>query len=109
MIEVSKSCGIEIKRLFYIKVDRPGVVRAEHAVSEVAIIVALTGAVTIDFDNGFEQDTLVLSSLDTAIVVDAGVWLRLRDFVPTTILMVGSTNSYSETITRPVPFWPCPH
>jgi hypothetical protein len=105
VIEIGQEFGIAIKRLFYIKVDDPGVVRAEHAVSATQVILPVTGAVTVDADNGSAKQSLTLNALESALLIRPGVWRRLRNFAPGTVLLVGASQSYADTeiYAEPVP------
>lgn len=86
-----------VKRAFYIKVNASEAVRAEHSVSAVQILVAITGSVTIDLDNGRRRQISVLNDAASAIRIDAGIWRRLRDFAPGTVLMVLASKSFNDT------------
>ncbi len=103
VLESGAELGFDIKRAFYIKVDRAGVVRGEQAKSASEVIGALAGAVTIDLDNGSERQTLTLIDATKALRIQAGVWLRLRDFSPGAVLMVASPQRYADTIAYSAP------
>ncbi|MDR3711049.1 MAG: FdtA/QdtA family cupin domain-containing protein [Capsulimonadaceae bacterium] len=103
ILESGTDLGFDIKRVFYVKVDHAGVIRAEHANSASEVIVVLAGAVTIDLDNGRERQTLTLIDATKAVRIQAGVWLRLRDFSPCTLLLVVCSHAYADTITYGTP------
>lgn len=94
------------KRIFFITVSNAGSVRAQHAGSSEELIVPLSGAVTVDLDNGEQQTSMRLADKNKAMWVRPGVWLRLREFEPGTILLVAASLCYSETrhFDRPQPF-----
>jgi hypothetical protein len=82
----------------YFLLDCPSrAARAEHATSNDSVIIALNGAVTVDLDNGTEQRSERLTSPDKALVIRAGVWLRLREFSPETRLVVLSSRPFGDT------------
>jgi hypothetical protein len=83
-------------RIFIISECPTDAVRACHAVSGHQALMLLNGRVDIDLDNGAEQSTLKLSGPHQLLVLQPGVWLRLRDFSPGAILMVASSKRYAE-------------
>lgn len=85
------------KRIFFITIANSRSVRAEHAGTSEELIVPLSGAVTVDLDNGEQQTSMRLADRTKAIWVKPGVWLRLREFEPGTILLVAASLLYSET------------
>jgi hypothetical protein len=86
-----------VQRVFVILACPTTATRAEHSSSTHQAILAVQGTVVIDLDNGREQDTLILDSLDRAVCIHAGVWLRLRDFSPSTIVLVAASKLYADT------------
>jgi hypothetical protein len=86
----------EVGNVYFILDCSTEAVRAEHATSGDSAIIALSSSVTVDVDNGSERDSHRLTDPDTALLVRAGVWLRLRDFSDETRLAVLSSQSYGE-------------
>jgi hypothetical protein len=86
----------EVRNAYFILDCPADAVRAEHATSGDTAIVALSSSVRVDVDNGSEQATHELSSADIALLIRAGVWLRLSGFDDRTQLVVLSSQSYSE-------------
>jgi len=86
----------EIKNVFFILDCPPNAVRAEHAVSSDTALIAVRSAVTVDVDNGRERHSLRLDQPDRALVVRAGVWLRLREFDEHTVLAVLASQAYAD-------------
>src|SRR5256885_16038937 len=78
----------DVKNVYFILDCPPGAVRAEHATSSNEAVIALTSAVTVDLDNGSEQESLRLDRPDKALILEPGVWLRLREFTEDTTLVV---------------------
>jgi hypothetical protein len=99
------STPFNVKNAFFIHDCPPGAIRAEHATSGEEVIIALTSAVTVDLDNGTEQESLRLASAEKALIVRAGVWLRLREFTGDTALVVLSSEAHAdvERFDRPNP------
>jgi dTDP-4-dehydrorhamnose 3,5-epimerase-like enzyme len=81
----------------YFIVDCPSdAVRAEHAQSCEELLVAVSGAVTVDLDTGRERASVRLDGPEQALHVSAGVWLRLRDFSDDAALAVLASQVYEE-------------
>jgi hypothetical protein len=96
-IEEQDNLPFSPKRIFFISVHNPSSVRAGHASSSEELIVAVNGAVTIDLDNGEQQMSLRLEEKNKALWLRPGVWLKLKEFTPGTILLVAASLLFSET------------
>jgi hypothetical protein len=92
-------------RLFLMKTLDRRAVRGGHANSCDELIVAMAGSVLAEIDNGTEQSSVRLDRCDQALLVRAGVVIRLRDFAPDTLLLVCASALYAETrhFARPQP------
>jgi hypothetical protein len=103
--DISSNLGFALQRVFFIHVEHLHTIRAEHACSAEQVIIVLTGAVTIDIDNGHEQRIVRLSQGRSALWLSAGVWLRLREFLKGTVLSVAASACYADTVyfDRPQP------
>ena len=93
----------EIRNVYFLVDCPPGATRAEHANSNHSAIIALSSAVTVDVDNGGEQASHRLTESDSALIIMAGVWLRLREFTPQTCVVVLSSKLWEETTHYEVP------
>jgi len=96
-IEDGWNLQFPLRRFFCIRVGDGDVARAAHACSCHELVVALTGAVTVDLDNGSECELVRLSADDRALWIQPGVWRRFRDFVPGTMLVAAASLPYSAT------------
>ncbi|WP_043749895.1 sugar 3,4-ketoisomerase [Methylobacterium nodulans] len=85
------------KRVFVVKVDAPGPARGGHANSCDELITVLSGAVTVEVDNGSERATVRLAGHDEALWIQGGILIRLCGFVPSTILLVCASERYKDT------------
>lgn len=85
-----------VRNVYFILDCPSGAVRAEHATAGHSVIVALSDAVTVEVDNGSERDEHRLSRPDMALLVRAGVWLRLSGFSARTRLVVLSSKAFDE-------------
>ncbi|MCJ2011956.1 sugar 3,4-ketoisomerase [Methylobacterium sp. J-076] len=85
------------KRVFVITVDRPGPDRGGHANSCDELISVISGAVTVEVDNGRDCRSVRLEGYDEALWIRAGVMIGLRDFAPGTALLVCASERYEDT------------
>jgi len=105
VIEEQDSFPFIFKRIFFIKIHKSSSIRAGHASSSEELIVAVNGAVTIELDNGEEQMSLRLVEKNKALWIRPGVWLKLKEFTPGTILLVAASLLFSETQHFEQPQW----
>ncbi|MCJ2106763.1 FdtA/QdtA family cupin domain-containing protein [Methylobacterium sp. E-041] len=85
------------KRVFVIKAAHPGQDRGGHANSCDELISVISGAVTIEIDNGDCRRSVRLDSFDEALWVRAGILIVLKDFAPGTALVVCASERYEDT------------
>jgi hypothetical protein len=86
----------DVKNVYFILDCPPDAVRAEHAVSGHTALIALHPPVTIDLDNGTERGSLRLTRPDRALLINAGVWFRLREFDRQTALAVLASQVHAD-------------
>lgn len=86
-----------MERVFVMKVSSSEVTRGGHANSCDELIVALTGSVEIQVDNGDERTAIGLDGYDRALWIKPGILIHLRDFRPGTLLLVCASARYGET------------
>jgi hypothetical protein len=96
-LEEHCNLGFPLRRVFYIRADSADAVRSEHASSADEAIIALSGGVTIEVNNGRQNETVRLECGDRALWIQPGVWVRLRGFTPGTLLLVASSQLYADT------------
>ena len=85
------------KRVFVISVDRPGPDRGGHANSCDELISVISGAVTIEIDNGHSCRSVRLHGCDEALWIQAGILVVLKEFAPNTALLVCASERYEDT------------
>jgi len=85
------------KRVFVITVDGPGPARGGHANSCDELISVISGAVTIEIDNGESRRSVRLDGRDEALWIRAGVLIVLKEFAPGTALLVCASERYEDT------------
>ncbi|MDL2314293.1 FdtA/QdtA family cupin domain-containing protein [Desulfovibrio sp. OttesenSCG-928-C14] len=103
--ESGADVDFQIKRVFYIKPAEGDVARAEHAFSATEAIVVLNGKAVADVDNGKERKNVTLRAGEGMLTIMPGIWLRLRDFDPCTIILVLASTTYAETTYSDSPFF----
>ncbi len=96
-LDARQSLPFELKRCYFIWGCPDGKSRAGHSVSAPMALIALRGQVAVDLDNASERLTLELSTPDRMVCIDAGVWLRLRDFSADALLAVASPTHHQDT------------
>jgi len=84
-------------RLFVIRDVPAEEVRARHAVSCHEFLWMISGACTLNIDNGTQRATLRLRADGTGALVSSGVWMELREFEQGAILSVLASAPYAET------------
>ena len=96
-LEQHRNLPFELKRVFFMKVDSPESVRGGHANSCEEFIVALSGSVRVEVDNGFEHARVHLAGHDKGLWIRAGILVHLREFEPGTLLLACASELYGDT------------
>lgn len=71
--------------------------RGSHAASVHEAILALSGSVTVDLNDGVHRATILLDDPRQVLCIHAGLWLRLGSFTANSIVVVAASNSYAAT------------
>jgi hypothetical protein len=87
----------DVRNVYFILDCPPDAVRAGHAGSDDKALIVLNSSVTVELDNGSERQLRELTGPETALVVQAGVWLRLKDLAPDTVIAVLASLTRDET------------
>jgi hypothetical protein len=95
-LELGDPLPFPLARVFLIKDCPPDAVRASHAGTAHQALVAVTGSVTADIDNGHERQTLQLHDASRVLHLSPGVWVRLRDFSADVVLLVASSQRFAD-------------
>ena len=96
-LERYENLPFSLKRVFFMRVDTTGAVRGGHANSCHEYLVALTGSVTVEVDNGAERTRVRLEGHGQALWIRPGILIHLRDFEPGTLLLVCASEAYEDT------------
>jgi len=94
--DARQSLPFDLKRCYFIWGCPEGKSRAGHSVSAPMALIVLRGWVTVDLDNACEQLAIELSTPNRMVCIEAGVWLRLRDFSADALLAVASPAYYED-------------
>lgn len=86
-----------LERVFFMTFGSLGSVRGGHANSCHELLIAISGAISAEVDNGINSADVCLDTRDKSLWVKPGVLVRLRSLVPGTILLALASASYSET------------
>lgn len=85
-------------RTFFISSVPAGRLRAGHAVSCDEFLWPLSGCCSVSLDDGKIQASFRLEARRDGLFVPAGIWIRLEEFNPDTILAVFASKAYSDTV-----------
>lgn len=96
-IESGANLPFPLRRVFYMAVDDPKIVRARHATSADLFLSAISGSVTVAVDNGEECASIRLRTRARAVWTRPGIYIVLRDFAPQTMLMVCASTHFKDT------------
>ncbi|MBQ8099634.1 MAG: FdtA/QdtA family cupin domain-containing protein [Bacteroidaceae bacterium] len=97
-IENNKELPFHFERIFWIYDVPQGAERGGHAHSSCSeAIFPLSGGFDIFLDDGQHRQTIHLASPHEGIIVKAGVWCELKNFLPHTVCMVAASNAYDPT------------
>lgn len=90
-------------RMFLISDVPEGANRARHAVSCHEFLWIISGACTLEVDDGKNRVPLRLQGNGPGALVSAGVWMELRDFTADAVLSVLASERYEDTSYFPAP------
>ena len=96
-LEGNKTVPFEIRRVYYLFGNRPGVSRGFHAhkaLKQVAICV--TGKCKMILDNGTEKADVWLDSPTKGIYISDMIWREMHEFSPDCVLLVLASEHYDE-------------
>ena len=87
----------DIKRIFYLHNLAEDAVRGGHAhITSHEIIIPVSGGFTLTLDDGKSQQQLFMSNPAEGMYVAPGIWRTLSDFLPGTVVLVISSELFSE-------------
>jgi dTDP-4-dehydrorhamnose 3,5-epimerase-like enzyme len=82
-------------RLFVVTDVPPAIVRGQHAHARLhEVLIAVSGSVAIEVDDGTERAVVVLDDPAVGLHVPPRVWAAQRDFSPGAVLVVLASHPY---------------
>ncbi len=92
----AESCvPFPVKRVFWIFDVPDGARRGGHAHWECAeVVVAVSGGLKMTLDDGRLCMDVEINNPDEGLLIPAGVWCELHDFLPGTVLVVMASHPY---------------
>ncbi|MCR5233008.1 MAG: FdtA/QdtA family cupin domain-containing protein [Lachnospiraceae bacterium] len=94
-LEQNKDIPFKIRRVYYITDTKPGVVRGHHAHKKLKqVLICVHGSCKIGLDNGYEQEEVVLDSIDKGLVIEHNIWRTMYDFSEGAVLLVLASELY---------------
>ncbi|WP_168204677.1 sugar 3,4-ketoisomerase [Tardiphaga sp. vice304] len=97
-LEEPDSLPFAPKRVFFLKVTGANVMRSGHANSCDEFVVAQTGSVLIEVDNGSKRSSIRLRADAHGLWIKRGVFIQLSEFEPNTIVLVCASELYNDTM-----------
>ena len=97
-MESNTHIPFNIKRIFYIyDIKDLTVIRGGHAHKTLQqVIFCLNGSFTLELDNGNEKEEIYLNKPNEGVIVEAKIWLTMKKFSKSTIIMVIASDYYDE-------------
>jgi WxcM-like, C-terminal len=92
------SAPFPIRRVYWLHDLDPMEVRGHHAHRKLQqLMVAVSGSIEIELDNGRERRTEILNSATEALYIPSLLWRRIKAREPHATLMVFASASYEES------------
>lgn len=87
----------DIRRIFYLHNLADGAVRGGHAhITSHEIIIPVSGGFTLTLDDATDSRSFIMSDPTVGMYVAPGIWRTLSDFAPGTVVLVLSSECFSE-------------
>lgn len=98
VVEGETLLPFEVRRFYFIRDVPAGATRGSHAHRNLEqLIVAVTGSLTVELDDGATTASFALTGPSRALHVPPGYWRTLRDFEPGTVVAVLASREYDES------------
>lgn len=98
VLESNRNVPFEMKRVYYLFRNAPGMSRGFHAhrlLQQVAICVH--GSCRMVLDDGKRREEVWLDDPSTGLVIGDFVWREIHDFSPDCVLLVLASQNYDES------------
>lgn len=98
--QIEDTIPFEIQRFFYITDIPTNAIRGGHANRQLnEVLIAVSGSVTVDLDDGVRKNTFVLDDPSKALYINKKTWINIHDFERNTILLCVCDRKYEPTET----------
>lgn len=97
VVELGGALPFVIRRAYWIHGTKPGVSRGFHAHKELRqLCVCVAGSVKVSLFDGQREESVVLDSPASGLLIGPGLWREMHDFSPDCVLMVFADAEYDE-------------
>jgi hypothetical protein len=103
VFEYGSNLPFPLRRVYLLSDSNASTVRGAHSVSCDRVVQVIVGAVSIDLDNGTQKASLRLGDPRAMLRITPGIWMRLRQFAPNTVVVVCASELYKDTQTFGLP------
>ena len=98
VVEVGGALPFIVRRAYWIHGTRPDVSRGFHAHKKLRqLCVCVVGSVKVSLFDGQREESVVLDSPASGLLIGPGLWREMHDFSPDCVLMVFADTQYDET------------
>jgi dTDP-4-dehydrorhamnose 3,5-epimerase-like enzyme len=95
VVDLANDVPFAVARIYWLRDTPTGIERGRHAHARLRqMLVLISGAVTVDLDDGRTTSTQRLSVTNRSLVIEPVTWRVLFDFAEGTVLMVLASEPY---------------
>ena len=97
VVELGGALPFVIRRAYWIHGTKPGVSRGFHAHKKLRqLCVCVAGSVKVSLFDGQREESIVLDSPASGLLIGPGLWREMHDFSPDCVLMVFADAEHDE-------------
>ena len=97
VVELGGALPFVIRRAYWIHGTKPGVSRGFHAHKKLRqLCVCVAGSVKVSLFDGQREESIVLDSPASGLLIGPGLWREMHDFSPDCVLMVFADAAHDE-------------
>jgi dTDP-4-dehydrorhamnose 3,5-epimerase-like enzyme len=97
VIESMKNIPFDIKRIYYLFLNKGDVTRGKHAHKNLKqIYIAISGTCAVTFDDGIKKTEIILNNPKKGLLIDEVVWRELSSFSKDCVLLVLADNFFTK-------------
>jgi dTDP-4-dehydrorhamnose 3,5-epimerase-like enzyme len=97
-IQAKLDIPFEVKRVYYIFGNIPGVRRGFHAHKSLKqILICVSGSCEIFTDDGTQKNETLLNDPSIGLLIEGPIWREMHDFSPNSVLIVLASEYYDES------------